>query len=439
MFVTKMAFKYRAYPTSQQRRFLDETIKSCWWFYRYVLHHYEDDYRVAKRNFFDSIGCWYSESAAYHPYWYHVDAKPKVPKECYPLGAPIRHQGFGEYSTYKLLQKARRERKHLNTIPAIVMQEVLERVAHAFDKFWKEGGGYPRYPKLRDYRSVTWTQNVSLDEPTGKLSLSRFPGELSIRYHRPIRGTIKRANVSRDILGQYYVSLMCESNDISEIVKENPRIVGIDMNIGAIDEMSRSFIALSNGTEIDIPRWYTQGQKHMKYLQRKVSACTMGSDDWYRYSRRVKHHFETMGNRKANWLHTITNGLRETYDYVIIEDLTLTGFHKKRKKPELGTDMQLAADRGRRKAWNEAPHGELKRQLAYKFGNRLFRVPPANTSKRCSHCKVINTELTVGIEEWTCSNCGTHHDRQINAAINIYNDGLALINDLIKKQQEKVV
>jgi len=474
------AFKFRVYPNSVQKRFFDESIQACWWFYRYVLHHYEDDYKTAKKNFERDILSHYT-SGNYQVDWEDVDPrlhfarfhfkkrkvvrrdyynknkevrseilKITIPNECYFLGSPLRHQGVGKTSTYKLLQKVRsntptfsrynlpnrlsmvNSQVNLSIIPATVMQEVLERVAHAFNKFWKEGGGYPNYPKERDYSSITWTgaSSIELFKKESLLKLSKLPGLLEISYHRPIQGTIKRANISRDILGQYYVSLMCDFEEIQE--KCGVGVIGIDMNIKQIDKDSRSFIALSDGRKIDIPRWATQFEDELAKKQRAVSKCVLKSEDWVRQDRKVKHLHEKIQNKKNDWLHHITFDLSQKYEYVVIEDMDLTKFHKKRTNPEEIDNMQLAGERGQRKGWTEASHGEFKRQLAYKFGDRLIKINPAYTSKTCNSCGLINNELTLGDRVWKCP-CGAEHDRDINAAINIRNAGL-----LIKNQQEKM-
>ena len=437
MTTIKMAFKYRAYPTRSQERYIDECIRSCWWFYRYVLHQYEDDYKQAKANYQKEVLSYYDLNVAYHPFWFRREpGKVKIPKEFYPLGAPIRHQGVGILSTYKFLQKARAERPHLQNIPAVVMQEVLERVAHAFDKFWKEGGGHPNYPKERNYQSVTWTSGIELFSEENLLKLSKLPGLLKIVYHRPIKGKIKRANISKDILGRYYVSLMCEFNeDGVNTVKES--IIGIDMNIKAIDESSRSFITLSTGEKIDIPRWYTQYEEKLANVQRKIAKTELGSKEWRKYNRWIKHIYDDIQNKKDYWLHNITHRLSSEFEYVVIEDMNLTVFRKKRGKPEEATDMELAVDRGQRKAWTETPFGEFKRQLGYKMGARLIVVNPAYTSQTCNFCGNKKSDLTLSDREWKCKYCGTVLDRDINAAKNIRDAGLVFINKSIKKQEEK--
>ncbi|MFA5160474.1 MAG: RNA-guided endonuclease TnpB family protein [Candidatus Omnitrophota bacterium] len=471
----KMAFKYRAYPTRSQQTYFDETIHSCWWFYRFVLHHYEDDHKIAKKSYYDEEFSWY-ENRAYHPYWYRdipktkikrilnkktgmyeekiVKNLPRIPNECYILGSPLRHQGTGNTSTYKLLQKIRdfapqfsrynlprnkftqvNSRYNLPNIPAVVMQEVLERVAHAFDKFWKEGGGYPNYPKERNYRSVTWTSGITIYKEEGLIKLSRMPGLLQIVYHTPIKGVIKRANVSKDILGQYYVSLMCEFAEEPEVLS-GKGVVGIDMNIKAIDFSTRSFITLSTGEKIDIPRWYTEATEKLTKIQHAISKCSPGSDEWRKHNRHLKHLYENVSNKKKNWLNCLTARLSREFEYVVIEDLDLTTFHKKRKNPEEVPDMQLASERGVRKAWTETPFGEFKRQLGYKMGGRLIAVNPAYTSQTCNKCGYRNTELTLADRAWKCPKCGSELDRDINAAVNIRNAGLAFISSSIKKQEE---
>jgi len=422
----------------------------------------EDDYKRAKRNYQTHVLSYYDGNVAYHPYWYsiysdystveveYVDKNGKsktklvpivkrvkskkgdkeyvkitVPAEFYPLGAPMRHQGVGEFSTYKLLQRVRNERPHLKSIPAIAMQDVLERVNSAFQGFWKKGKGYPAYPKERNYNSATYTGvgNILLYEDEGLLKVPGCPGLIQLVYHRPIQGTIKRANISKNILGEYFVSLMCEFEDSVEEPMVSP-VIGIDMNIKAIDSDTRSFITMSTGEKVNIPRWNTQKGDKRKDLERKISNSPRDSVKRQKYIRNRKHLDEKIGNQKFNWMHTLTARISKEFPVVVIEDLELTEFHEKEQ-------------RGVRKAWNEAPFGEFRRQLQYKLGNRLVVVPPAYTSMRCGMCGAINRDLTLDDRVWTCPACGTAHDRDINAAINIRDAGIALLNNPIKTKEEK--
>jgi putative transposase len=427
----KMAFKYRAYPTRPQKRYIDQTIHDCWWFYRYVLHNMEDDYKQAKDNFQKEVVSWYNFGNAYHPNWFvGKTIKPKIPKEFYPLGAPIRHQGVGILSTYKLLQKAKEQRSHLKEMPAIVLQEVLERMSHAFDKFWKEGGGYPNYPKERNYQSITWTSGVEMYEGAPLLKLSKFPGPLKFVYHRTIKGKIKRANISKDILGRYFVSLMCEYEEAPKEISNGS--IGIDMNIKALDVQTRSFITMSTGEKVDIPRWFTICEDKLVKIQRKMSKDVPGSPEWRKHNRVLKHIMDDISNKKDNWLHNLTRWITDNVEYAVIEDMNLTDFHNKGSID--GKDnMELAGERGQRKAWTETPFGEFKQQLTYKMGDRLIKVDPAYTSKTCNHCGSVNMELTLSDRVWKCPSCGEVLDRDINAACNIRDRGLALISKAIKR------
>jgi putative transposase len=389
----------------------------------------EDDYKQAKNNFQRDVLSWYNFGNAYHPNWI-VDTitKSKIPNEFYPLGAPMRYQGVGIFSTYKLLQKVRIERPHLKDINSSILQEVLGRVARAFDKFWKKGGGYPYYPKKRNYSSVTWTSGIKIFSEQQFLKISKMPGLLKIVYHRPIKGKIKRANISKDILGRYYVSLICEFDGDKEIIAKE-RVVGIDMNIKAIDTVLRSFITLSTGEKVDIPRWYTQYEEKLAHVQRKIAKTKLGSKEWRKYNRHIKHIYDDIQNKKDYWLHNLTRDLVNKYEYVVIEDMNLTVFHKKRGKPKEATNMELASDRGKRKAWTETPFGEFKRQLQYKLGDKLIIVNPAYTSQTCNLCGNRNFTLTLSDRKWKCPSCGEMLDRDINAAKNIRDVGIKIIKN----------
>jgi putative transposase len=253
-----------------------------------------------------------------------------------------------------------------------------------------------------------------------------------MQYHRPVEGIVKRANVSRNLLGEYFVSLMCE-RQITEESGCGNNVLGIDINIKERDENTRAFIAMSDGKTVDIPRFYTGSTKRLIKPEQKRAKCTLGSKQWQKYNRHIKHVYDDVANKKDNWLHNLSAQLARTYDYIVFEDIPLTGFHKKRKTPEEATNMELAADRGKRKAWTETPHSEFIRQITYKLGeDRVIYVDPAYTSKMCNQCGAINEKLTLSDREWTCPQCGAQLDRDINAAINIRNKGIGALSNPTK-------
>jgi len=437
--IDHQAYKYRIYPTNRQKQYIEMCIRSCWWFYRYVLHNREDDYKSAKAEYAREILSWYTGNRAYHPYWMGLPPKenkqPPIAHEFYPRGVPLRHRGKGEWTTYTLLKIVRKKYPFMEEIPAVVLQNVLDRVDSAFQNFFRSGTGYPKYPKERNYRSIVWTggsDSIRLDESSGRIRLSKFPGSLKVVYHRPITGSVKRAIISKDGLGQYYVSLVCEY-DSEQTPTEPERVVGIDMNIKAIDESSRSFIALSDGSKINIPRFYSLIGDKLAKVQKKQAKCERGSAEYHKFARIVSHIYEDRNNKQDNWLNVLTYDLSSKYDFVVLEDMNLAKFHEKRDKPGEAANMELAADRGSRKAWTEAPFGKFRQQLTYKMKNRVILVDPKNTSKMCNSCGQLNESLSLSDREWTCSKCGVHHDRDTNAAINILNRGKFELNNRDKQ------
>ena len=426
-----MAFKYRIYPLKYQKRIIDQWIHNCWVFYRYVLHHYQDDYTFARQNFHDKIFSYYCKNVAYHPNWYIVTEKPKIPKEYFIHGAPLNNRGKSKYASYQLVQKIQAQRSNFKLMPVCILQEVLDRVDFAFKKFWKEGKRYPRYPKEKEYNSITWQGkgSIRLNESECKLWLVKFPGLLKVKYHRPIKGKIKRANISRDILGQYFVSFMCEIEEGSKKITTQ-KILGIDMNIKQLDDLTRSFITLSSGNHIDIPRWFNIYERKLGKAQKKRSKCKIGSTDWQKYSRHIKHLYDDIQNKRNDWLHNLTYWIASEYDYVAIEDLVLTDFHKKQENWREMPSYQLNINRGLRKAWRETPFGEFKRQLLYKMKDRVIIVDPKNTSKQCNKCHYINESLALSDRKWICPQCGIFHDRDTNAALNIKERALQQINSI---------
>ena len=444
---TKMAYKFRVYPSRRQQTILRMWLHDCWWFYRYALHNFEDDYNFAKFSYLENFA-WYG----------HKTTNLKIPNEYYYLGKPITHQGGGKKTTgistsdYEFVKLARviLKNKHrgnnieVDIPPAVMLQEVLERVNNARVKFFKGEGGYPKYPKERNYSSMTWTSSDSiiLYDEQGKVKLPGI-GVLNLVYHRPIRGKIKRVNVSIDILGNWHVSLMCEfEKEINALpIVPDPKIIGVDMNIRGINNNERYFITLSDGKKINKP--ISNAEQLIAYWNTRLSKYNYNTQEYKLISRKIKHIRERDSNKKEWWLHDITTTLKNNYDYVVIEDMDLRDFHIKRENPSEVSNSVLKGDRTKRKAWTDNSFSEFVRMLSYKMGDHLIKVNPAYTSKTCNKCGNVNNELTSE-SSWICPKCGVVHDRDINAAKNILARGVTEIkeqqeNGCVKKTKKKAL
>jgi putative transposase len=182
------------------------------------------------------------------------------------------------------------------------------------------------------------------------------------------------------------------------------RVIGIDLGI-------KTFATLSNGEKIDNPKFLEKSSKKLACHQRRLSKKVKGSKRYNKQRIKVAKIYRDIHNKTQNFLHKITKELIENYDFIMIEDLDLQQMMN--KKGSFGKSLSSVSG------------GEFRRQIEYKsdlYGKNVIVVPAYNTSKTCSSCGNVNEDLKLSDREWICQ-CGKHHDRDINAAINIKKAG----------------
>jgi putative transposase len=444
------SWKYRLNITHEQEKQFYDVMQTLGWLYNTTLAYQFNDYKYAKNNVLtDMFGSLRKIELGYPNISYNLDyLKLKVPNEAYKLGGPVKDGGAAGRSTYtyykylKLYARPEIMREKLNSIPAIVSQDVLRRVGLAFNAFFK-GGGYPRFKSKPAVCSITFTSSISLN--SNILTLPKPFGDVKLKLHRnlPEDGIIKLVTITRNSLGEYYVSIAVhEPQKNFNKLDEDLKILAIDRNI-KLAEDSREFGVTYDGitsTKILMPIFVKDATKEITKIQQKMSNLTLNSPEWLKQLQKKRHIEEKMLNRKRNWIQNLTYELVKQYDYIILEDLDILSMTNKNKAKSKASRHECKSDendelkyaRKIRKGFNEVNHGEflllLDQKLKYSKGRNIIKVPSKNTSKQCHVCNYINKDLSLDVREWSCPQCNTTHDRDINAAHNIYNLGLGKIN-----------
>lgn len=283
------------------------------------------------------------------------------------------------------------------------LQSSLMYLDAAFTAFFKGQCKFPKFKKKTSGGSFNIPQNVTLIDDCKLLSIPKFKKGIKINLHRPIKGTIKQATISRTPTGKYFVSILCDTGEKPKPKKpitENTTI-GIDLGI-------KTFLVTSDGTEYDNPKFLRKAQSKLKYIQRKFSKYK---------GKRTKHKLallhEKVTNQRKDFLNKTSTELIKNHDSLAIEDLNVSGMLKTHCLAQSISDV----------GW-----GMFIDMLEYKAlwnGNNILRIGRFDpSSKLCSHCGTINKELTLQDREWTCGNCNETHNRDKNAAINIKNFSL---------------
>lgn len=333
----------------------------------------------------------------------------------------------GEYDMDYLLKPLKQEYPFLKLSPAHSLQIVNKNLDQVFKMLFKHQGGYPRF-KSRHASKQSYTDNSTSVRVISKryLKLPKLGVVKSSKTGQLNNVKIKRYTVSYDTTGRYYVSFQVET-EINELPKTGVA-VGIDVGLA---DLAITSDGLKYGTfnakwlEKQVANW----QK--KYSKRKHQA-TVAMYEWnhkykitkkeiqdyknWQRARLVKARYQQkIANKRKDYLQKITTELVKEYDVIVIEDLKVKNLQK---------NHCLA------KSIANASWHQFRSMLEYKcawYGKQLIVVNPSYTSQICSACGFHSGKKPLEIREWTCQQCGTHHDRDINAAVNILNIGLKAI------------
>ena len=359
----KKTFKYRIQPSKKQVAILNKTLDECRWLYNHFLEQRKNAWEKDQQ----SVSC------------------------------------FDQCNTLKALKK---ERPSLQIVHSQVLQNVAHRVDFAFNGFFRrvkngeKKPGYPRFKGKFRYDSFIYPQvGFSIAENNTSVNLSKI-GNIKIKYHRPIEGTIKTCAIKRTRTDKWFVSFSCivEAPGGSHPVKN---AVGIDVGL-------KSFAVLSNGEKVENPKFFKQEEKNLAKAQRKFSAIEKGIPERRKHGKVVCRIHERISNKRYNFSHQLSRALMNRFDLIAIEDLSINDM----KKDNFRCVNRSIGDA----AWNM-----LFDQLSYKAeeaGKRIIKINPAYTSQTCSRCG-NRQKIKLSERIFDCHCCSLSIDRDFNASLNI--------------------
>lgn len=332
----------------------------------------------------------------------------------YNLGLEIKntvYSAYGENLTYFDLTKQLTELKNtecpwLKIVPSQVLDASLKDLDNGFTRFFN-GQGYPRFKNINSKQSFRIRKNISLKNNNKQIRLPKL-GLVNIHLHRTFNGIIKYVTVYKTKTNKYFVSICFDTQTI--IPEKKPinkeRSIGIDLGI-------KTFAATSNGKKFENQKFLKSEQKQLRIIQRTLSRRKKGSKHYEEARLQFALLHERIANKRLDFLQKLSKWFIDNYDTIIIEDLAVQNMMKNHNLA-----MSIA----------DAGWGYFRQMLIYKgewYGKNVIVIDRyAPSSKKCSACGEINSELTLNDREWTCS-CGVTHDRDLNAAINIKNFGLS--------------
>lgn len=367
------AYKYRIYPNKQQEEQIQKTFGCCRFVYNQTLAYRNDKYKTSKES--------------------------------------MNKTSCNNYVN----QVLKKEYKWLKEVDKFALTNAIYSMDSAYQKFFT---GHARFPKFKSkknnkksYTTNFTNGNIEVSFENNKVKLPKLKW-VKAKVHREFVGQIKSATISQNPSGKYFISVLVETEYVS--LKSTGCIVGIDLGI-------KDLLITSDGEKFDNIRITKKYEDKLAKEQRKLSHKVKGSKNWNKQRIKIARIHEKIHNIRIDNLHKISHKLISENQVIVSENLAVSNMVK---NPNLA------------KAISDCGWYELTRQIGYKsdWNNRQYIKIGRFTksSQPCNVCGYINTETkNLSVREWTCPHCGTVHDRDVNAAINILNEGLRLLNEAV--------
>ncbi|CAI3370534.1 IS200/IS605 family element RNA-guided endonuclease TnpB [Enterococcus cecorum] len=371
------AYKFRIYPTEEQEIFFAKTFGCVRKVYNLMLNDRKKAYEEVKND-------------------------------------PSKKMTFPTPAKYK------KEFPFLKEVDSLALANAQLNLDKAYKNFFRNKSvGFPRFKSKKNpvQSYTTNNQNGTVALIDNKfIKVPKLKSLIRIKLHRQPKGMIKSATISRRASGKYYISLLYKE-EINELPKTNSAI-GIDLGI-------TDFAILSDGQKIDNNRFTSKMEKKLKREQRKLSKRALlaknkgiplyEAKNYQKQKRKVARLHEKVMNQRTDFLNKLSTEIIKNHDIICIEDLNVKGMLRNHKLARSISDV----------SWSS-----FVAKLQYKadwYGREIIKVDQwFPSSQICSECGHKDGKKSLDIREWTCPICDTHHDRDINASINILTEGLRI-------------
>jgi putative transposase len=315
-------------------------------------------------------------------------------------------KGMTFFQMIPLFPPLKKEHEWLHDAYSQVLQASLRNLSASFQNFFEKRARYPRFKSKHGKQSIQYPQNVKI---VG--SKIHFPkvGDIESVIHREIVGRIKTVTVSKNPCGHYYASILTDDDILDMPISTDGKAIGVDVGL--------THLAItSDGSKFDNPHFIAKSEKNLKRKQQSLSRKKKGSKSRNKARLLVARVHERIKNQRRDYLHKVSRRVVDENQVIITEDLNVKG---------------ITANHNLAKAVSDVGWGTLTAFLKYKAerdGKAFIKVSRwFPSSKVCSKCGYQIGKMPLDVRSWTCPSCNTHHDRDINAARNIRDEGLRIL------------
>ncbi|MFA7199430.1 MAG: IS200/IS605 family element RNA-guided endonuclease TnpB [Methanoculleus sp.] len=295
------------------------------------------------------------------------------------------------------------EHPWLTEVNSQSLQYVNRNLDNAFTRFFREKKGFPRFKsKKNPVQSFQVPQHYTVDFESNQVKLPKI-GEVKTTLHRTFTGKMKYATVSVTPTGKWFISILVDDGK----PEPEPAPFALDTTVG-IDVGLTDFATLSTGEKVENPRLLKNSLQRLKVLQQRVSRKVKGSKNRKKAIQQLARCHEKVANQRNDLLHNLSNRIVSENQVIAVESLNVAGMQKNRCLARSISDA----------SWST--FFTMLEYKCQKYGKTLLKIGRFEpSSKLCSTCGYLKRDLTLADRAWVCPDCGTHHDRDINVAINI--------------------